>query len=271
MRELQTIVVYARLPRDHQQRARTQLTLDPVDIRFPVGEEHQRRHGSALPPALREIAIVHVGDQTESAPGHRKYAHVPHMRGERHLLPDFRFAQRLRRHGVGDAERIVGQRVADRHHTQRFQRTDSATVAFDGRNRGFQCGAHNTPLCHDGMIVRRAEFPTIARHAENRGTGNKGTNNSTTADKAKPRQPNRLTGVSSCYFAIHASTRWTLPALMHFTQTRTRTFSPSMVVRTGCRFGRKVRLLRICECETVKPVCGPLPHTAQRAAIMDSL
>ena len=39
----------------------------------------------------------------------------------------------------------------------------------------------------------------------------------------------------------------------------------------GLQVRRKVRLLRICECDTVKPVCGPLPHTAQRAAMMDSL
>ena len=88
----------------------------------------------------------------------------------------------------GYAERIVGQRVAHGHHAQRFQRADSAAVRFERGNRGLPCGAHNTPLCHDRMIVRRAEFPIIRGGAIRRNTA------CGRSDKAKPRRPFGLPG-----------------------------------------------------------------------------
>ena len=132
--------------------------------------------------------VINVGDQPDSATGHRKDAHATHVRGEGHLLPDFRFAQGACRHRLGDAERIVGQRVAHGHHAQRFQRADSAAVRFERGNRGLPCGAHNTPLCHDRMIVRRAEFPIIRGGAIRRNTA------CGRPDKAKPRRPFGLPG-----------------------------------------------------------------------------
>ena len=98
------------------------------------------------------------------------------------------FAQGACRHRLGDAERIVGQRVAHGHHAQRFQRADSAAVRFERGNRGLPCGAHNTPLWHDRMIVRRAEFPIIRGGAIRRNTA------CGRPDKAKPRRPFGLPG-----------------------------------------------------------------------------
>ncbi len=313
MGELQLVVVHAGFPGNDRQRAGMQSPLHPIDVGLAVGEEHQYRRCPVHMMAPCEIGIIDVDDQTESAPRHRERARLAHMCGERHLLPDFRLAQRSRGNRVGDAERIIGQRIADGEHTQRFQRADAPAIRFEGRNRCFQCGAHSISLWHKPVIAGMAEIPAIAhmmheghfprqidghsqlcharpaaltrlracvirlrpyfapprataRHRRQinqrpwRGlppfpelcrSRNPHRYSEPHTHTAKPRNPQWITGVSSRYFAIHASTRWTLPALMHFTQTRTRTFSPLMVVRTGCRFGRKVRLLRICECETV--------------------
>ncbi len=162
MGELQLVVVHAGFPGNDRQRAGMQSPLHPIDVGLAVGEEHQYRRCPVHMMAPCEIGIIDVDDQTESAPRHRERARLAHMCGERHFLPDFHFAQRSRGNRVGDAERIIGQRIADGEHTQRFQRADAPAIRFEGRNRCFQCGAHSISLWHKPVIAGMAEFPAIA-------------------------------------------------------------------------------------------------------------
>ena len=93
MRELQTIVVHAWLACDDEQRSRVQFALHPVDIRFAIRKEDQRRQRFWGVATRCEIVVRDCCDQAEASTCHGENARFEHMRGERHFLPDFRFMQ----------------------------------------------------------------------------------------------------------------------------------------------------------------------------------
>ena len=93
MRELQTIVVHAWLACDDEQRSRVQFALHPVNIRFAIRKEDQRRQRFWGVATRCEIVVRDCCDQAEASTCHGKNARFEHMRGERHFLPDFRFMQ----------------------------------------------------------------------------------------------------------------------------------------------------------------------------------
>lgn len=93
MRELQTIVVHAWLACDDKQRSRVQFALHPVNIRFAIRKEDQRRQRFWGVATRCEIVVRDCCDQAEASTCHGENARFEHMRGERHFLPDFRFMQ----------------------------------------------------------------------------------------------------------------------------------------------------------------------------------
>ena len=62
----------------------------------------------------------------------------------------------------------------------------------------------------------------------------------------------------------------TLLLRMQRVQARIRLVSPSTTVRTVCKFGYQRRFVRLLAWLTLLPVVGPLPHTVQTRAILDS-
>jgi hypothetical protein len=61
---------------------------------------------------------------------------------------------------------------------------------------------------------------------------------------------------------------WILPAEIQLVQARMRMRVPfAVTIRTGCRFGRQRRLVLLLAWLTLFPLRGPLPQTAQMAAI----
>ena len=119
MRELQLPVELARLPRHDRAGAGTQPHAQPVDILLLVREEHEPGHGSGHMARAGERRIVDQRLQpVPPARNHRHDAQIADHAGERHRLADARLADRPQRHRIGDAERIIGQRIGDRDDAQ---------------------------------------------------------------------------------------------------------------------------------------------------------
>lgn len=89
MRELQTIVVHAWLACDDEQRSRVQFALHPVNIRFAIRKEDQRRQRFWGVATRCEIVVRDCCDQAEASTCHGENARFEHMRGRTPFSPRF--------------------------------------------------------------------------------------------------------------------------------------------------------------------------------------
>ena len=118
------------------------------------------------------------------------------------------------------------------------------------------------------------QYGRQARHArlDDHGSADVGIRDGCTTQKAGPERGPAFCACRSCTGlttdpAATGQPRTTLPAFRHEVHTLSlRTVPGATWARTGWMFGFQRRCVRRCECETLMPKPGPLPHTSHTAA-----
>jgi uracil-DNA glycosylase len=150
------------------------------------------------------------------------------------------------------------------------QPEDVGVVLDDGGDTGEHAGAGRGRVGRCSLEV--ADHESIQPRLQRLSACDGGLDGLTRADVAGSDGRGEPDRIEPCEFVRGVDRlvqRVTLPAFRHEVQTLSRFGVPETIARTRWMFGSKRRFVRRCECDTLWPNPGPLPHTSHTAATED--
>ena len=155
--ELQTVHIHGRIPGNHHVAVDAQAAGEPVHVRFAMREEHERGQRTAHMERRGELVVVDEHFHTVAgARVHRADTHAAHAHGARHLLLETGLGLHERAHGdgIGDAERVIRERVAHVEHAELLQCAHATFVGEQSVQRRLERHVARTVLpCHCRLLV----------------------------------------------------------------------------------------------------------------------